>query len=100
VVGVGIEVLGDQRVVREVGIAGGHRERRELHPLARRVDVQRSVGRRHPVAVLEDPVAADAVRGLEAVELEAAPVQLLDGGDPGGAGADHAHGRQPHAARH
>ena len=42
-----------------------HREVRVLHPLARRVDVQRAVGRRHPVAVAEDPVAADAVGRLE-----------------------------------
>ena len=68
VVDVGVEVLGDVRVVREVGIRRRHREVGELHPLARRVDVQRAVRGRHPVAVLEHPVAADAVGGLEAVE--------------------------------
>ena len=52
--------------------------------------MQRPVGRRHPVAVLEHPVAADAVRRLEAVEGEAALVQRLGGGDAGRPGADHA----------
>ncbi len=61
VVDVGVEVRGDVRVVGEVGIGLRHREARVLHPLARRVDVQRAVRRRHPVGVLVDPVAADAV---------------------------------------
>ena len=66
VVDVGVEVRRDLRVVRVVGIAPRHREVRELHPVARGVDVQPAVGGRHPVAVAEDPVAADAVRRLEA----------------------------------
>ena len=94
VVDVGVEVRGDVGVVREVRIGRGHREVGELHPLARRVDVQRAVRGRHPVAVLEHPVAADAVGRLEAVELEAARMQGLGGGDARGAGADHADGRQ------
>ena len=80
-VDVRVEVGRDLGVVREVGIAGGHREVGELHPRARRVDVQRAVDRRHAVAVAEHPVAADAVRRLEAVELESAPVQHLGGRD-------------------
>ena len=95
VVDVVVEVLGDVGVVREVGIRLRHREVRELHPLARGVDVQRAVRRRHPVAVLEDPVAADAVGLLEAVEVEPALVQRLGGGDAGRAGTDHAHVGKP-----
>ena len=56
-----VEVARDVRVVREVGIRLRHREVRVLHALARGVDVQRAVGRRHPVAVAQHPVAADAV---------------------------------------
>ena len=48
-----------------------------------------SVGRRrHPVAVAEHPVPADAVRRLEADELDPALLQRLGGGDPGGPRAD------------
>ena len=89
VVDVGVEVLGDLGVMRVVGVGPRHREVRVLHALARRVDVQRRVGGGHPVGVAEDPVAADAVGRLEAVERHAALVQRLGGGDAGRAGADH-----------
>ena len=95
VVDVGVEVLRDLRVMGEVGIRRRHREVGELHPGARRVDVQRAVRRRHPVAVLEHPVAADAVGLLEAVKGEPALVQRLGRGDARGPGADHADPRQP-----
>jgi hypothetical protein len=61
VVDVGVEVRGDLRVVRVVGVVGRHREVRVGHAIARRVDVQVAVGGRRAVAVVEDPVAADAV---------------------------------------
>ncbi len=94
VVDVGVEVRGDVRVVREVRIPLRHREVAVLHPPPRGVDVQRAVGGRHPVGVAEDPVAADAVGLLEAVEGDAALVQRLRGGDPGRAGADDADRRK------
>jgi hypothetical protein len=94
VIDVAVEVLGDLAVMREVGIRRRHREVRVLHPLARGVDVQRAVGRRHAVLVAEDPVAADAVGLLEAVERDPALVQRLGGGDAGRSGADDADGRQ------
>ena len=93
-VDVGVEVRRDLRVVREVRVRPRHREVRELHAVARRVDVQVAVGGRHPVAVAEDPVAADAVGRLEAVERDPALVQRLGGRDPGRAGADDRGGRQ------
>jgi hypothetical protein len=61
VVDVVVEVLADVGVVGEVGVAFGHREVRVLHALAAGVDEQPPVGRRHPVLVLEDPVAPDLV---------------------------------------
>ena len=88
VIDVGLEVGGDVRVVREVRARPRHREVRELHPVARRVDVQVAVGGRHSVAVAEDPVAADAVGGLEALERDPPLVQRLGRRDPGRAGAD------------
>jgi hypothetical protein len=81
VVDVGVEVAGDLRVVRVVRIGLGHREVRVLHPVARGVDVQLPVGRRHAVAIAEDPVAADAIRCLEACVGNAALVEGLGGGD-------------------
>ncbi len=56
-----VEVRRDLRVMGEVRIGLRHREVRVLHPLARGVDEQVAVGRRHPVLVAEHPVAADAV---------------------------------------
>jgi hypothetical protein len=97
VVGVGVEVLGDLGVVRVVRIRRRHREVRELHPLARRVDVQAAVGRREPVAVAEDPDAADPVGGLEHRVRDAALAQRLRRRDPGRARADH---RRRREARH
>ena len=47
------------------------------------------VGGGHPVGVVEDPVAADAVGRLEDVERDAALVQRLGRGDAGRSGADH-----------
>jgi hypothetical protein len=88
VIDIRVEVLGDLRVVREVRIGLRHREVRVLHALARGVDVQVAVGRRHPVAVAEDPIASDAIGGLEAVELDPALQQRLRGGNAGGAGTD------------
>ena len=88
VVDVAVEVRGDLRVVREVRVVGRHREVRVLHALARRVDVQRAVGAAHRVLVAEDPVAADAVGLLVAVERHAALVQRLGDGDAGRAGSD------------
>ena len=88
VVDVVVEVLGDMGVVREVRIGLRHREVRVLHPVARGVDEQLPIGGRHAVPVAEDPVAADAVGGLEAGERDAALVERLGGGDPGRAGAD------------
>jgi hypothetical protein len=61
-------------VVGEIGIALRHREVGILHAFARGVDVQRAVGRRHPVSVAEDPVAVDAVALLVAIERDAALV--------------------------
>src|SRR5262249_42288852 len=46
------------------------------------------------VAVAEDPVAADAVRRLDAVERDPGLVQGLRGGDAGRSGADQADGGQ------
>ena len=89
VVDVGVEVRGHLRVVREVRIVGRHREVRVGHPVARGVDVQGLVGARHPVGVAEDPVPADAVGLLEAVEGDPAPRERLDRRDPGRAGPDH-----------
>ena len=97
VVDVVVEVRRDLRVVRVVGVRLRHREVRVLHPLARGVDVQPLVGRAHPVAVAEDPVAADPVGLLEAVERDALLVEGLGGGDAGGAGADDRDGREGHA---
>jgi hypothetical protein len=94
VVDVGVEVGGDLRVVREVRVGLRHREVRVLHPLARGVDVEMPVGGRHPVRVLEDPVAADAVARLVGVEGDPPLVQGLGGGDAGRAGADQAGGGQ------
>ena len=88
VVDVVVEVLGDVVVTGEVGIGLRHREVRELHALAGGVDVQRSVGGRDPVVVAEDPVPADPVAELEAVERQPALVQGLGRGDSAGAGAD------------
>ena len=85
VVDVGVEVGRDLGVVREVRIVGRHREVRVGHPVAARVDVQRAVGRGHPVGVAEDPVAAHAVGLLEAVERDPALRERLDRGDPRGA---------------
>ena len=90
VVDVVVEVLGDLSVVREVGKGLRHLEVRVLHALARRVDVQRAIGGRHPVAVAEDPVAADPVGLLVAVEGDPALVKGLGAGDPRRAGADDA----------
>jgi hypothetical protein len=92
VVDVVVEVLRDVRVVREVGIRLRHREVRVLHALARRVDVQRAVGRRHAVGVAPHPVAADAVGLVVGRHVEAVAGEGLDGGDAGRAGADHAGG--------
>ncbi len=94
VVEVVVEVLADVGVVGEVGVGGGHGEVGVGHALARDVDEQVAVGGGHAVAVAEDPVAADLVGLLEAVEGNAALVQGLDGGDAGGAGADDAGTRQ------
>ena len=58
--------------------------------VARGVDVQRPVRGRDAVVVPLDPVAADAVGQLVAVERDAALVQDLGGGDAARAGADHA----------
>ena len=93
VVDVGVEVGRDLRVVREVRIAGRHREVRVGHPVARGVDVQRAVGRRHPVGVAEDPVPAHAIGLLEAVERDSALRERLDRGDPRGPRADHTDGK-------
>ncbi len=90
VVDVVVEVRGDVRVVREVRIGLRHGVVGVLHALPRGVDVQRLVGRRHPVAVPEHPVPADAVALLEAVHRDAAVVEALQGGDAGRAGADDA----------
>ena len=56
--------------------------------------MQVAVGGRRPVLVLEDPVAADAVRRLEAVKRHVALVQRLRGSDPGRAGTDDRDGGQ------
>jgi hypothetical protein len=99
VIDVGVEVGRDLRVVGVVGEGGRHREVREGHPLARRVDVQLAVRRRHAVRVAEDPVAAHAVGGLEGRDVEAALAQCLERGDAGGARADDGRGGQlGHAA--
>ena len=100
VIDVGLEVRGDLRVMGEVGIGVGHGEVRILHARTRGVDEQVAVGGGHAVAVLEHPVAADAVGLLEAVERDPALVQRLDGGDPRGARADHAHLRRPPPPSH
>src|SRR5205823_6119312 len=89
VVDVGVEVGGDLRVVGEVGVVGGHRVVGVGHALARGVDVQRAVGGRQAVLVAEDPVAADPVALLEAVEGDAPLVQGLGGGDARRAGRSH-----------
>jgi hypothetical protein len=85
-----VEVLLDVRVVREVGIRGRHREVGIGHPLARDVDEQVPVRRRHPVAVAEHPVAPDLIGLLDAVERDPAVEQRLGGRDARGAGADDA----------
>ena len=51
VVDVGVEVRGDLRVMRVVGVVGRHREVRVGHAVARGVDVQVAVGGRRAVAV-------------------------------------------------
>jgi hypothetical protein len=99
VVDVGGEVRGDLRVVRVVRIGLRHRVVRVLHPVPRRVDVQLAVRRRHPVAVAEDPVAADAVGRLEDRERDVVLVERLRGGDAGRAGADDGGGRVGRHAR-
>jgi hypothetical protein len=97
VLDVGVEVGRDLRVVREVRIGLRHRVVGVLHAVARGVDEQLAIGGRHPVLVGEDPVAPDAVGGLEARERNAALVERLGGGDPRRAGADDRGGRK---ARH
>ncbi len=52
--------------------------------------MKRPVRRRDAVPVLEDPVAADPVGELVAVERETALVERLRGGDAARAGADQA----------
>ena len=56
--------------------------------------MQAAVRRRHPVLVAEDPVAADPVGLLVAVECDAPLVQRLGGGDAGRARADDGGGRE------
>src|SRR5205085_2292213 len=91
-----VEVLRDVGVMGEVGIGLRHREVRVLHALARGVDVQGAVRGGHPVAVAVHPVATDAVRLLVRRHVEPALRERLDGGDAGGAGADHAGGGERH----
>jgi hypothetical protein len=88
VVDVGVEVAGDLGVVREVRIGLRHGEVRVLHALPRRVDVQVAVGGRHPVDVLEHPVAPHTVALLEAGHGDPPLVEGLERGDAGRAGSD------------
>src|SRR4051794_17723265 len=83
-----VEIRGDLRVVRKVGIRLRHRMLGILHPLARRVDVEAFVRRGHSVLVAEYPIAADAIALLEAIEVDVSIRQRLDDGDAGRPGAD------------
>ena len=91
VVDVRVEVRRDLPVRGVVRQVVGHREGAVLHQVPRGVDVQRAVGRGHPVVVAVAPVAADLAAGLEAVERDPACVQHLRRCDAGRACSDHAH---------
>ena len=69
-VDIGVEIVGDLRMVRIVGIIRRNRKILELHAMLRGVDVQRLVAGAAAVGILVDPIAADHARHLEAVERQ------------------------------
>jgi hypothetical protein len=88
-VGVEVEVVLDQRVVREVGVVLRHRQVLEGQLVLGGVDVQRLVGAAVAVGVAERPVAAHPVGRLEARDRDAVVDQHLGGRQSADARADH-----------
>ena len=85
-----VEVRRDLPMARVVGKVGRHRVGGVLHRIARGVDVQRLVRRRHAVVVVVAPVAADPRAEFEAVEVDASGRQHLRRGDSRRARSDDA----------
>jgi hypothetical protein len=90
VVGVALEVRQQLRVMRVVRPRVGHREVGELGERLRRDEMGTGVDR----AAVVPPVPGAADAGLPLVAVDAEPLlpQVLDGGQAGAAGADHADG--------
>ena len=92
VVGEIVEVLRHLVVGRVVRPVLRHRVARVLRARAARVEVQRVVGRRAPVVVVDLPQAPDVGTLLEPVEVDVTVGEGLAGGEPRRAGPDHTGG--------
>ena len=81
VIDVVVEIPADLLVPGEVGVVLRHGMIGERGPVARGVDLQRLVDRRHAVVVVVPPEPADARSALETLEREAAVMEGLRGGE-------------------